>query len=175
MARGSTLDAFWLAVATLALSALAWAAAGSGAGFALFALACAGLVVGSRLPISREGLAWLALLLIVVMWLALLGLLGGNRSTSTIAHGSASAALALVLAEPLSHHWKGKPGRGAMFLGLVGIVFAAGVVWEVAEWSTDALFGSELAKSLRDSLLDLVADAAGAMVGAAVAVRRRYR
>ena len=162
-------DSYRAALAAVVASAALWAAAGDLAGFALFGLAGAGLVAMALLPVSRSAVAWLALVVCVVLWLALLGLLGGIRSTSTVEHGSASAALACVLARPIVRR---RP-HGAPLANMAviaAVVLAIGVVWELSEWTSDALFGTGLAVSLRDSLLDLAADVLGASLGAAGAV-----
>jgi hypothetical protein len=173
-ARSSLADPFVLLLGAFALSAVAWAAGGDSGSGALFGLAFVGLLAVSRLSTFRQDLVWFALILGVVMWLAVLGVLGDTRSTSTVAHGTAGAGLAILLAVPLVRRWPGtsRPSDRALFLALVGLVFVIGVAWEAAEWSTDALFNTNLAQSHHDSVLDLAADVAGAALGAAIAVWR---
>jgi hypothetical protein len=44
-----------------------------------------------------------------------------------------------------------------------------GVVWELWEWGTDALTGTDLTGGIPDTVADLIADGAGAAAGAALA------
>ena len=73
-----------------------------------------------------------------------------------------------VLPDPrqrtLPHHEIG------MFVVTFSLGLAVGALWEVFEWTSDALFGSNLSESNRDTVGDLVADAAGAFAGGALIV-----
>lgn len=171
----SDFDFLRLALAALAASAVAWAAFGDRPAAALFALAFVGFLIASRLAIPRRALAAFGLLVAALIWASQLGLLGGNRSASTIAHGTAGAGLAVVLAAPLARRLPADLSPLRRFLALAALVVAIGVAWELAEWTSDALFNTRLARSQRDSALDLMADAAGACVGAWWAVRPRRR
>jgi hypothetical protein len=60
------------------------------------------------------------------------------------------------------------------YLGLFVVTFALGVaiggVWEIFEWASDAVFGSNLSMSNDDTVGDLVSDTLGALVGGALLV-----
>lgn len=47
-----------------------------------------------------------------------------------------------------------------------------GATWEVIEWLLDLTFGTNYIESETDTITDLIADGAGALVGAAVYVSR---
>lgn len=53
----------------------------------------------------------------------------------------------------------------ALCLGL-----AIGAVWEIVEWSSDGLVGSNLSEGNTDTVTDLIADGSGSLVGAALLV-----
>jgi hypothetical protein len=60
------------------------------------------------------------------------------------------------------------------YVGIFVVAFALGValggLWEIWEWVSDHVFGSELQLGLDDTVGDLVADTAGALCGAALLV-----
>ena len=73
-----------------------------------------------------------------------------------------------VLSDPAAHterhHYVG------IFVVTLALGLAIGAVWEIAEWSSDRVFGSKLSLGQKDTIGDLVADAAGALVGGALLV-----
>jgi hypothetical protein len=60
------------------------------------------------------------------------------------------------------------------YLGLFVVTFALGVaiggVWEIFEWASDAVFGSNLSMSNDDTVGDLISDTLGALAGGALLV-----
>ena len=66
------------------------------------------------------------------------------------------------------------PGNGrsivAMFL-LACVGIALGALWEVAEWGADLVLPGDVIKGKNDTVLDLIMDTAGALAGAALALR----
>jgi hypothetical protein len=60
------------------------------------------------------------------------------------------------------------------YWGIFVVTFALGVaiggLWEIVEWSSDNLFGSELQLSNDDTVGDLIADSLGAATGGALLV-----
>lgn len=57
----------------------------------------------------------------------------------------------------------------AMFL-LACAGIALGALWEVAEWGADLVLPGDVIKGKNDTVLDLIMDTAGALVGAAFAI-----
>ena len=73
-----------------------------------------------------------------------------------------------VLSEPREHeerhHYFG------LFLVTLAFGLALGAAWEIAEWSSDHVFGSKLQLGESDTIGDLVADGCGAAFGGALLV-----
>ena len=57
-----------------------------------------------------------------------------------------------------------------IFVVTLALGLAIGAVWEVLEWTSDQLFGSNLSLGEKDTIGDLVADAAGALCGGVLLV-----
>jgi uncharacterized membrane protein YjdF len=66
--------------------------------------------------------------------------------------------------ETLRHHHAG------MFVVTFALGLAVGALWEVFEWSSDGMFGSNLSEGNTDTVGDLIADASGALAGGALMV-----
>lgn len=57
-----------------------------------------------------------------------------------------------------------------IFVVTLALGLAIGAVWEIIEWSSDGLLGSQLSLGNDDTVGDLIADALGSLVGAALLV-----
>jgi len=66
--------------------------------------------------------------------------------------------------ETLPHHHAG------MFLVTFALGLAVGALWEVFEYTSDGVFGSNLSEDNADTVGDLVADASGSLAGGALMV-----
>jgi hypothetical protein len=123
-----------------------------------------GASVGSRPRASVDGDAagafnlGLAFAVLVAARLANLPRLrpGGDRR--------AGEALGLYGAETLPRHEAG------MLIAVFALGLAVGALWEIFEWSSDGLFGSELSEGNTDTVGDLIADACGSLLGGALMV-----
>src|SRR5919109_1726599 len=62
------------------------------------------------------------------------------------------------------HHYVG------IFVVTLALGLAVGAVWEMAEYTSDHFFGTDLAKSERDTATDLMVDGLGALAGGALLV-----
>lgn len=51
------------------------------------------------------------------------------------------------------------------------LTIAFGAAWELVELACDAFFGTEMSQGRDDTIRDLIADSAGAVTGAVLAVR----
>jgi hypothetical protein len=60
--------------------------------------------------------------------------------------------------------------HAGIFVVTVALGLALGALWELLEYASDGLFGSDLQLGLRDTMGDLVADGVGAAAGAALLV-----
>lgn len=57
-----------------------------------------------------------------------------------------------------------------MFIAVFALGLAVGALWEIFEWTSDGVFGSQLSEGNTDTVGDLIADAAGALCGGALMV-----
>ena len=84
-------------------------------------------------------------------WVSALGWIGALPQLDTLAHFSSALLAGLVLAAPL--------GQAA---GLAA--FVLGVLWELYEWGSDALLGTDMSLGRRDTITDLAAVGAAAIL-----------
>jgi hypothetical protein len=64
----------------------------------------------------------------------------------------------------------GRRALWGMFIVTAALGIAVGGVWEVFEWSSDGIFGSNLSEGNTDTVGDLIADTAGSLLGAGLLV-----
>jgi hypothetical protein len=57
-----------------------------------------------------------------------------------------------------------------MFVVTFALGLAVGALWEVFEWSSDGVFGSDLSQGNTDTVGDLIADASGSLAGGGLMV-----
>ena len=60
--------------------------------------------------------------------------------------------------------------EAGMFVAVFALGLAVGALWEIFEYTSDGLFGSELSQGNADTVGDLVADASGSLAGGALMV-----
>lgn len=60
--------------------------------------------------------------------------------------------------------------EAGMFVAVFALGLAVGALWEIFEWSSDGLFGSELSEGNTDTVGDLIADACGSLAGGGLMV-----
>jgi hypothetical protein len=60
--------------------------------------------------------------------------------------------------------------EAGMFIAVFALGLAVGALWEIFEWSSDGLFGSQLSEGNTDTVGDLIADACGSLAGGALMV-----
>ena len=60
--------------------------------------------------------------------------------------------------------------EAGMLVAVFALGLAVGALWEIFEWSSDGLFGSELSEGNADTVGDLIADACGSLAGGALMV-----
>jgi hypothetical protein len=159
------------ALGALALSAAAAALLGRGTGVVMFVLCLCGAVIAQRLGAPSRSVAILALGLTALVWGVLTGGFGHPRLVSTAAHVIASALVAFTLLGAL-RRWppaqRAASGNARLAVA-VAATLVVGIGWEIAEWTSDAVLGTDLARSLGDNFVDLAADLLGALAGAATA------
>jgi hypothetical protein len=117
-------------------------------------------------------------LLTVASYLIAFGAVPGPAPDSAVAHFVLPAAAApLVLGAALRTGVVASPRsdrRGidvALIVITAGLTIALGAAWELVEFACDSFFGTEMAQGYDDTIRDLIADSAGAVTGAVLAVR----
>ena len=60
--------------------------------------------------------------------------------------------------------------EAGMFIAVFALGLAVGALWEIFEYTSDALFGSELSQGNTDTVGDLIADASGSLAGGGLMV-----
>jgi hypothetical protein len=104
-----------------------------------------------------------------IVWLVLAGVIGQPGIRSVVAHAIGGALLGWTLADGILRSPGVREVRRVLTAAVVATLVVGGV-WELWEWATDALTGTDLTGGIGDTLLDLIADGAGAAAWAAVAV-----
>jgi len=160
---------FLIAVGALIASILILLAAGESE-WPMFVLALGGLLAGRVWGVGERHLAVIAFGVIALAWPFALFTSPVPRATSTLAHIAVAALLAWVLAGPVRQRWApavARPWSPRWFL-IPLLVLSIGAVWELGEWLGDAIFGTDLSVQPFDTVTDLAADLAGAIVGLAI-------
>jgi predicted membrane protein DUF2238 len=60
--------------------------------------------------------------------------------------------------------------EAGMFVAVFALGLAVGALWEIFEWSSDGIFGTQLSEGNTDTVGDLIADACGSLAGGALMV-----
>ena len=60
--------------------------------------------------------------------------------------------------------------EAGMLVAVFALGLAVGALWEIFEWSSDGIFGTELSEGNTDTVGDLIADACGSLAGGALMV-----
>jgi hypothetical protein len=158
------------ALTVLGLSAPAALALESRAGAAMFAVSFAAIAGAALLGWPRRSLTVVGLGVGGIVWLVLLGVIGKPGVGSAIAHAAGGALLGWALADAIVRTPGARPGARRVLMAAVLATLVVGVFWELWEWATDALIGTDLTGGIADTIADLIADGAGAAAGAALAV-----
>jgi hypothetical protein len=159
------------AIAAFALVAAVFIVLGEDTETSMFGLGFVGLVALRALGVPRRSLFALAVLLAALISAGLLGLLGGGSFGSTAVHVVVSGLLAWALAEPVWSRMEPRARPSRRVAVLVGVVLLVGVGWEIGELAAHSLLGTSLSVGFGETLVDLVADAFGALGGSLAAVR----
>ncbi len=60
--------------------------------------------------------------------------------------------------------------HAGMFVAVFALGLAVGALWEIFEWTSDGVFGSQLSEGNTDTVGDLIADALGSLAGGTLMV-----
>jgi hypothetical protein len=117
-------------------------------------------------------------LLTIASYVIAFGGVGGAAADSAVEHFVLPAAVAPVLLGVVRQSGViAVPGslggrRDVVIVAVVaGLTLALGTVWELVEYGSDAVFGTNMSPGYDDTIHDLIADTAGALTGAVLAVR----
>ena len=157
-------------LSVLGLSAVAALAIESRAGTAMFAVSFGAILGAALLGWPRRSMTVVGLGVAAITWLVVLGVIGEAGAGSAIAHGIAGALLGWALADAILRTPGARAEATRVLVAAVLATLVVGVVWELWEWGTEALTGTNLTGGIADTIADLIADGAGAAAGAALAV-----
>jgi hypothetical protein len=117
-------------------------------------------------------------LLTVASYLIAFGGVGGPAPDSAVAHFVLPAAAAPLLLSAALRSGVVASRRSdrhgidvALIVMTAALTIALGAAWELVELACDSFFGTEMAQGYGDTIRDLIADSAGALTGAVLAVR----
>jgi hypothetical protein len=158
------------ALAALALSAIAALALESPAGAAMFSVSFAAVGGAALLGWPRRSITVVGLGVAAIVWLVLLGVIGQPGPRSAIAHAAGGGLLGWALADAILRTPGARAEGRRLLAAAVLATLVVGAVWELWEWGTDEISGTDLTGGIPDTIADLIADGAGAAAGAALAV-----
>jgi hypothetical protein len=115
-------------------------------------------------------------LLTAVSYLTGFGGVGGPVLNSIVAHFVLSAAAAPLVFGAALHSgivaWPRSDRRGlTLIVTTAGLTIALGAAWELVELACDWFLGTDMSQGRADTIRDLIADSAGAVTGAVLAMR----
>ena len=117
-------------------------------------------------------------LLTVASYLIAFGGVGGSALDSAVAHFVLPAAAAPLLLGAALHSGVVASPRSdrhgidvALIVMTASLTIGLGAAWELVEFACDSFLGTEMAQGYDDTIRDLIADSAGAVTGAVLAVR----
>jgi hypothetical protein len=157
-------------LAVLGVSVIAAFASGSLAGAAMFGVSFGAIAGAALLGWPRRSLTVVGVGVACIVWLILLGLVGEVGVGSAIAHGLGGALVGWALTDAILRTPGARANAGRVLAAAVLATLTVGAVWEVWEWTTDALIGTDLNGGIADTTLDLIADGIGAAAGGVVAL-----
>ncbi len=158
------------ALSVLGLSAAAALALESRAGAAMFGASFAAIAGAALLGWPRRSVTVVGFGVAGIVWLVVVEAIGQPGVRSAIAHAIAGALLGWALADGILRAPGARAGARRVLAAAVLATLAVGVIWELWEWATDELTGTDLTGGIGDTIADLIADGAGAAAGAALAV-----
>lgn len=120
----------------------------------------------------KDKLAWFAAATAIVLNIAAYAFsLYALNGFDEVVHACTFFAVAVVLRRVLRSDLPRPSRRAAFLFVLVGCAVALGVVWEWMEWSYDLFTAQNSILGKQDTMVDLVADALGALVAAILLLR----
>jgi hypothetical protein len=162
-----------LLIAGLGAAAIAFAIAGQADTAATFFLSFLGVALLRVVGGPRVHLLPLAVALAAITAIGAVGAVADAGFWSPLAHFTGGLFIGIVLL-PLARGPRERPRPPARrVLALAGMVLLLGIGWELGEIVADALLGTNLSPSLTDTILDLIADVAGATAAGAISLLDR--
>ncbi|MDP9400035.1 MAG: DUF2238 domain-containing protein [Actinomycetota bacterium] len=164
---------------TFLVGAVVFAFSGDVKGVANLAVAAVAVVVARLVNLPRAYDLAFVLALVFTGWGEALGLYDRYGWYDRVVHfwvpalSAPVAYLALARVEVLPD--PRAPSHGVRRYAAIAVVtfalgLAVGALWEIVEWSSDLLLGSNLSEDNEDTVGDLIADALGSLLGAALLV-----
>jgi hypothetical protein len=157
-------------LSVIGLSAAAALLLGSRAGVAMFGICFIAIAGAALLGWPRRSLAVAGIGVACIVWLVLAGVIGQPGIRSAAAHAIGGALMGWALADGILRAPGLRADARRVLAAAVLATLVIGGVWELWEWATDALTGTDLTGGVGDTALDLVADGVGAAAGGALAV-----
>lgn len=164
--------------ATFPFGAIGYALTGDLGGAAVLAVASLAALAARVVNLPRLYDLCFVLAMVLAAWGEVLGFYDAFRWYDNLVHffvpllGAPVVYVALARLEVLPDPKDDTHGRHyvGIFVVTLALGLAIGAAWEILEWTSDRVLGSQLSLGNADTIGDLVADGSGALVGAALLV-----